>query len=367
MKYIKMMYIALLMLLQNFLVYASPSSNTIQVVYDFMSEKNKSTMENVLICKTGEHSSNLIFSKVLFFSQADMKTDARIKYNLSLPQVSSRENLALVFHYSIQDLPDNAPLARGDAFTMGVKLNNASIFTKIVNTKGWRYQYIDLTKYSGQNCELTFISRASNTKTNAVAQWGEPQVIKTSPSQLFYSFKNQLLLPVESVEFLIEDQIKDKGLSLINQSNEGPYQKKNMDQELYVAPGLNPTDKSGRSNYLYFAVDDKFIFDGNWANAAVTLEYLDRGKLPFNMEYDSLDMTIEKDPKNPGAFKEIRSELGFGNTYKKKIFTYHLLDARFANKTNACDFRLIGSEYYIQKVTVSKLYPRLYGPPAKGK
>ncbi len=43
MKYLKMMNIPLFLLLQNLLVYSA--SNNIQVIYDFISEKNKANYQ----------------------------------------------------------------------------------------------------------------------------------------------------------------------------------------------------------------------------------------------------------------------------------------------------------------------------------
>ncbi|MCX5682237.1 MAG: hypothetical protein NT049_00935 [Planctomycetota bacterium] len=103
--------------------------------------------------------------------------------------------------------------------------------------------------------------------------------------------------------------------------------------------------------YLYFEVDDSFYFDSG-TPLQVTVEYLDEGKSPLGLDYDSTDPTATL----AGAYKDARNVPRTGKgTWKEATFI--LPDPRMVNRQNAsADFRLrsVGAPLKVRRVVVSK-------------
>lgn len=111
-------------------------------------------------------------------------------------------------------------------------------------------------------------------------------------------------------------------------------------------------DFDNRSPYIYFQLDDSYIFGGS-NEVYITIEYYDDFG-PFTIQYDS--------PDNP--YKDLPMELRLGS-YKWQRITFHLKDAHFANRQNwGADFRIFSpsNKIYIHKVEVSKARPVDYQP-----
>jgi len=88
--------------------------------------------------------------------------------------------------------------------------------------------------------------------------------------------------------------------------------------------------------YLYFQVDDSFLYDADDVSVELTITYRDAGCEAFAVEYDSakLDEGIRE-----GAFR-LGSAVAVAGSGLWKTATVRLNDVRFANRTNGADFRL---------------------------
>ncbi|KPJ76928.1 MAG: hypothetical protein AMS14_01395, partial [Planctomycetes bacterium DG_20] len=107
----------------------------------------------------------------------------------------------------------------------------------------------------------------------------------------------------------------------------------------------------GDGKYLYFDVDDSFYFDSGGA-LDVTVEYLDEGALPFDLQYDSTDpsATLSGAYKSAGAAKRT----GTG-TWRAATFT--LNDPRLVNRQNlGSDMRLFtpGDTLKVRRLTICR-------------
>ncbi|HUU90346.1 MAG TPA: DUF5010 domain-containing protein [Phycisphaerae bacterium] len=91
----------------------------------------------------------------------------------------------------------------------------------------------------------------------------------------------------------------------------------------------------GEGKYLYFDVDGSFYFDSGGA-LDVTVEYLDEGTLPFDLQYDSTDphATLSGAYKSAGAVQR-------KGTGAWRMATFALRDPRLVNRQNlGSDLRL---------------------------
>jgi len=111
-------------------------------------------------------------------------------------------------------------------------------------------------------------------------------------------------------------------------------------------------DQENRSFYIYFQVDDSFIFGGK-NEVYITMEYFDDFG-PFTIQYDSVDK----------PYKDLPMEMRLGS-YKWQKITFHIKDAQFSNRQNwQADFRIFApwNKIYIHSVEVSRERPKDYDP-----
>jgi len=89
--------------------------------------------------------------------------------------------------------------------------------------------------------------------------------------------------------------------------------------------------------YVYFDLDDTFLFDEEGATLTVQIEYLDDHFDAFTLEYDSVDPAASA---GEGAFKPLVQRIACGRTGERKTVTLRIVEGRFANRCNGGDFRL---------------------------
>ncbi len=81
------------------------------------------------------------------------------------------------------------------------------------------------------------------------------------------------------------------------------------------------TDEASGNRYMYFDVDDRYIFDGNVRGVAVKVTYLDQGTDTWALEYDARDRV-----------SALAGVVQKTNTGTWRVATFVLSDARFANR-----------------------------------
>jgi len=110
--------------------------------------------------------------------------------------------------------------------------------------------------------------------------------------------------------------------------------------------------KKSRSRYLYLNIDDNYYYDlPRYNDFYVNVEYLDKGKDSFYLQYDSYDCFDAKQGFKTAPLQIINKT----DSGKWKWATFRLEDAKFINRTANGDFRiepLDGSEY-IRYISVS--------------
>jgi len=108
---------------------------------------------------------------------------------------------------------------------------------------------------------------------------------------------------------------------------------------------------TGTDKYMYFAVDDNFVYQGSQTELCVTIDYYDTGFGSLRLQYDATDAAY----KNGAG-----TGLSWANTWKRQI--YKVTDAYFGNRQNGgSDFRInktLGGSFYIDRVIVSSTIPR---------
>ena len=110
---------------------------------------------------------------------------------------------------------------------------------------------------------------------------------------------------------------------------------------------------ANRGKYVYFDLDDSFMFDEENATLVIEFDYLDSGLGSFTLQYDSVDL---KASMREGAFKPQGRSVACRNTGKWKTSTLLINGGRFANRCNGGDFRLAvtGGDLAIRRVSAKQ-------------
>lgn len=127
---------------------------------------------------------------------------------------------------------------------------------------------------------------------------------------------------------------RSEGLEIVPQSSgDGPVVEKTVAGR--KAWSTAPNQHSTVNRYLYFEVEDYFLFDGD-EPVEVTVGYFDAGPGGFTFEYDSADPELKGLPRNfrSGHHQPIQG------TGEWREVTFVVPHARFAGGSNNCDFRL---------------------------
>ena len=91
------------------------------------------------------------------------------------------------------------------------------------------------------------------------------------------------------------------------------------------------TTTSSVKQYFYFNIDDGFAYNGSRQVVDITVHYFDNGTEALTLQYDSMGTSAYKDAT---LIRKTNS-----NTWKS--YTWHLTDARLANRQNlGADFRI---------------------------
>ncbi len=132
---------------------------------------------------------------------------------------------------------------------------------------------------------------------------------------------------------------KSEGLSVMPQpSGDGPVVERTVGGRKAWCTTRN--QHSPDSRYLYFEVEDYFLYEGD-EPVEVTIGYFDAGGPGFRLEYDSADpeLTGLSQAFRPGHTQPI------GDSRAWKEVTFVIPHAHFASRANSADFRLAtGSE-----------------------
>jgi hypothetical protein len=139
-----------------------------------------------------------------------------------------------------------------------------------------------------------------------------------------------------------------EGLAVMDkQDGDGPI--KSIEIEGRTAWTTAPNDFSPHNRYMYFDVEDYTLYDVD-RTIAVTVEYIDAGPDSFVIGYDSAD------PKLAGVHQQFRSgqRVSLTQSGEWRHATFTLPHARFANRSNGADFRLlaVGEDLIVSRVLV---------------
>ena len=108
---------------------------------------------------------------------------------------------------------------------------------------------------------------------------------------------------------------------------------------------------SATNRYLYFEVDDSFLFDSD-ESVELAVVYFDAGPKEFRVDYDSSDPSVE------GTRQQFRAgpRQAIEGTRTWKEVTFPIPHARFAGRANGSDFRVAcsGADLCVGRVTVRR-------------
>ncbi|MCZ6678643.1 MAG: hypothetical protein O7E52_15510 [Candidatus Poribacteria bacterium] len=157
------------------------SVGVIDEVYDFVKEFPHSQSSNVEQASASAQDSAGGISKAAIFEHPRTEGDARIEYEVSLPQVKSDENLILNFSIGLRDGVDfESPHTKPDGVQFAIEVSGERRFEGVSVACEWAEYLIDLSDFAGGETQIAFLTN-SNGEGNTNydwALWGNPRVLK---------------------------------------------------------------------------------------------------------------------------------------------------------------------------------------------
>ena len=118
-------------------------------------------------------------------------------------------------------------------------------------------------------------------------------------------------------------------------------------------PGFRVLRSPSGGYHAYFIVQD--APRGRRAPLDIVVEYLDRGRAVWGLDYDSTDRSVVTPPEPAGAFKRAEGQVAQEDSAIWKSARFTLPDWRFHRQCHGADIRLIGLEHQDDGIVVGKV------------
>ena len=153
----------------------------IDEVYDFVEEFHHSQSSNVEAASVNTQDSAGGEKKAAIFEHPRAGGDARIEYEVTLPQLESNENLILHFSIGLRDGVDfELPHTKPDGVQFAVSVSGERRFESFSITCQWDEHIIDLSDFAGRTITMAFLTNCNGEENTYYdwALWGNPRILK---------------------------------------------------------------------------------------------------------------------------------------------------------------------------------------------
>ena len=155
----------------------------IDEVYNFVSEFRTSQISNVEEASAGTQDSAGGVKKAALFEHPRAEGEARIEYELTLPQLASNEKLFLHFSIGLRDGIDfDYPLTKPDGVRFAIEISGERRFEDFSIACQWDEHVIDLSDDADRQIQVAFLTDCNgggNTNFDW-ALWGNPRLLKVT-------------------------------------------------------------------------------------------------------------------------------------------------------------------------------------------
>ncbi len=153
----------------------------IDEVYNFVNEFQHSQSSNAEQTSASTQDSAGGEKKAAIFEHPRADGDARIEYEVTLPQVESNESLILHFSIGLRDGVDfELPHTEPDGVQFAIEISGERRFEGVSVACQWDERLIDLSDFAESTIQIAFLTNcngAGNTDYDW-ALWGNPRVLK---------------------------------------------------------------------------------------------------------------------------------------------------------------------------------------------
>ncbi len=153
----------------------------IDVLYNFVDTFDQSQISNAEHASASSQDFSGGVGKPAIFEHPRIEGDARVEYEVVLPQLESNEGLILHFNIGLRDGIDfDDPLTKPDGVRFAVEVSGERRFEAVSETCRWDEYAIELSEFAGHRLQVAFLTEcngAGNTNYDW-ALWGNPRVLK---------------------------------------------------------------------------------------------------------------------------------------------------------------------------------------------
>ena len=159
----------------------------IDVLYNFVEAFDKSQTSNAEQVSASSQDYSGGVGKPAIFEHPRVEGDARIEYEVVLPQLEPNEGLILHFSVGLRDGIDfDNLLMKPDGVRFAIEISGERRFEVVSETCQWDEGTIELSEFAGQRLQVAFLTEcngAGNTNYDW-ALWGNPRVLKLTTVSL---------------------------------------------------------------------------------------------------------------------------------------------------------------------------------------
>ena len=155
----------------------------IDELYNFVNEFPNSQVTNVEQASVSTQDSAAGVKKAAIFEHPRAEGNARIEYELILPELADDEQLILHFSIGLRDGVDfDYPLTKPDGVRFAIEISREQRFEGFAIACQWEEHVLNLSKDAGRQIQVAFLTDCNGVgNTNYDwAVWGNPRLLKLS-------------------------------------------------------------------------------------------------------------------------------------------------------------------------------------------
>ena len=155
----------------------------IDELYNFVNEFPNSRVTNVDQASASTQDSAAGVKKAAIFEHPRAEGNARIEYELILPELASDEQLILHFSIGLRDGVDfDSPMTKPDGVRFAIEISGEQRFEGFSIACQWEEHVLNLSKDAGRQIQVAFLTDCNGVgNTNYDwAVWGNPRLLKLS-------------------------------------------------------------------------------------------------------------------------------------------------------------------------------------------
>jgi len=186
----------------------------IEEKFDFVEKFEESKISNAMQASASSSDVSGGIKVPAIFEHPTNEGDARVEYEMELPELSMEQSLILCFKIGLRDGIEFDGDVEFNGVKFAIEINDDRVFESVKMECKWDDNIIDLSQYLGQKVNIAFITNCNGEGNSNYdwALWGVPRILclkrnidKPEPDKSWVSFQRGIFLGLLSDTGNVED------------------------------------------------------------------------------------------------------------------------------------------------------------------